>query len=123
LPGATVLRLQLETGRTHQVRIHCAESGHPVLGDDHYLVITRLVFERFVKKDWKVLTPENPATEARALFDAGQKEVILPSKMPRRIALHSTKISLRHPMTNKALSYEAPLPSDLTKYIEILRHN
>ena len=121
LPGATLLRLELGTGRTHQIRIHCAESGHPVLGDDHYRILTQMNLERFIKKNWHVVTKENPATEARALFDAGQREIVLPAKNPRRMALHATKLSFRHPSTNKVMTFEAPLPSDLMSYLDLLR--
>lgn len=122
LPGASLVRLKLETGRTHQIRIHCAEAGHPILGDDHYKVLTDLAFERFIKKDWRVLTYENPATEARALFDAGQRGTVFPTKLPRRTALHATKLSFKHPVARgKTITLEAPLPADLQKYLEILR--
>lgn len=122
LPGASLIRLKLATGRTHQIRIHCAEAGHPILGDDHYKVLSDLAFERFIKKDWRVLTVENPATEARALFDAGQKSVVWPTKMPRRTSLHATKLSFKHPVQRgKVVTIEAPLPADLVKYLEILR--
>jgi 23S rRNA pseudouridine1911/1915/1917 synthase len=121
LPGATLLRLELGTGRTHQIRIHCAESGHPVLGDEHYRILTQMNFERFVKKNWHVLTKENPAWEARALFDAGQQETVLPKKSPRRMALHATKLSFRHPTNNKVMTFEAPLPQDLLSYLDLIR--
>src|SRR5690606_25395415 len=44
----TLLELQLETGRTHQIRIHCAEAGHPVVGDNVYVKVTymRQAFRR-----------------------------------------------------------------------------
>lgn len=121
LPGATLLRLKLATGRTHQIRIHCAEAGHPVLGDDHYRSLADLVFERFVKKDWKVLTPANPSAEARALFDAGQQAVSHPAKAPRRIALHATKLAFRHPLTGKRVEFDEALPPDMDSYLALLR--
>lgn len=121
LPGSTLLRLRLATGRTHQIRIHCAEAGHPVLGDDHYRALADLVFERFAKKDWKVLTRENPSAEARALFDSGQKGVTTPPKAPRRIALHAAKLVFRHPLDGRRMEFEEPLPADLVSYLDLIR--
>ena len=78
------LRLRLETGRTHQIRIHLALVGHPLLGDDTY------------------------GAGAFAYFDAAAQ----PGELPRP-ALHSARIALTHPMTGGRLTLEAPLPADL----------
>ncbi len=79
------LRLQLETGRTHQIRIHMALIGHPLLGDDAYGngVFT---YRGAATNEWQTLA---------------------------RPALHSAKVQLTHPLTGEAVAIEAPLPEDL----------
>ncbi len=83
--GASLLELRLMTGRTHQIRVHLAHEGHPVLGDDKY-------------GDF----PLN-----RALAKEGVK----------RLLLHASKLSLRHPLTAVALAFESKLPEDMDGYV------
>lgn len=73
---ASLVEARLETGRTHQVRIHLNEKHYPILGDDLY------------------------ATPAAM-------------RISPRLALHAFKLGLKHPITGKALSFEAPLADDL----------
>jgi len=73
--GRSLLTLDLETGRTHQIRVHMAHIGHPLIGDFLYGI------------------------EERALI--------------ARPALHSARLSFRHPITGKELSFSLPLPSDM----------
>ena len=75
-----LLRLELETGRTHQIRVHMASLGCPLTGDFLY------------------------GTEERALIS--------------RPALHSARLSLRHPITGAALSWQLPLPEDMKRLLE-----
>ncbi len=79
------LELRLLTGRTHQIRVHLAHAGHPVLGDDKY-------------GDF----PLN-----RALAKEGVK----------RLLLHASRLSLRHPLTAAALAFESKLPEDMNGYV------
>lgn len=87
----TILECRLETGRTHQIRIHLAEAGHMLCGEKLY---TR------------------PA--------AGAAEVPDPSGAPRQ-ALHSTTLAFTHPITKRELSFTSPLPKDLAGWLERLR--
>lgn len=77
---ASLVEARLETGRTHQVRIHLNEKKHPILGDDLY---------------------GSPAARHAS----------------PRLALHAYKLALKHPVTGKYMSFEAPLADDL----EVLR--
>ncbi len=116
--NATLLRLQLETGRTHQIRIHCAEAGHPVLGDDHYLRLAENVLDRVAKGKLKPRGEDSPWKEALALVRLGQLTVAQPAKLPRRIALHATRLSFVHPATNERMTFEEPLPAELEDYMK-----
>lgn len=93
-PGAALLDVDIETGRTHQIRVHLAESGHPLVGD----------------KTYGARRQKPPDPRLREIF-AGID----------RPALHALRISLDHPATGKRLEVEAPIPEDLTRLVEALR--
>jgi 23S rRNA pseudouridine1911/1915/1917 synthase len=102
-PGETpagdvsLLRLVLETGRTHQIRVHLAHIGHPVLGDPTYGTgfKTRLAAIRANAKD-----------AATALM---------------RQALHAEQLQFEHPITGKKLKFNSKLPADLERLGEALK--
>ncbi|HZZ44464.1 MAG TPA: RluA family pseudouridine synthase [Tepidisphaeraceae bacterium] len=87
----TLIECRLETGRTHQIRIHLAEAGHMLCGEHLY---TR------------------PNSTAETVVDH--------SGAPRQ-ALHSTTLSFDHPITKKHLSFSSPLPGDLATWLNRLR--
>lgn len=122
LKGATLVELKLETGRTHQIRIHCAESCHPLLGDDVYVKIADHYFEKLSEKPLANPKRNDPRWEAQefiAKMAAGAK----PPKPPDagRILLHAYKLAFDHPGTGKRMSFEEPLPKDYADYLEALR--
>lgn len=88
--GISYLALELETGRTHQIRVHMSYKGHPLLGDEVYGSAKCRFEERHPK-----------------LFD-GQ-------------ALHATRLTLTHPKTGERMSFDAPLPENFQKALELLR--
>jgi 23S rRNA pseudouridine1911/1915/1917 synthase len=88
-PIASLLACQLETGRTHQIRVHLAHIGHPLLGDG--------VYGPHFKTKAHTLGPKGQA----ALAALGRQ------------ALHAYLLTLKHPKTGEILSWEAPLPEDL----------
>ena len=88
---ATYVRCRLSTGRTHQIRVHLAESGTPILGDTLYGALPR---EAHVVKLAK---------------DLGHQ------------ALHARLLGFTHPVTGKELRFEAPLPPDFAAALETLR--
>lgn len=94
--GVTLLEIDLRTGRTHQVRVHCAAIGHPVVGDATY----------GGKRRWKDL-PQGP------------KQDLL--KAIRRQMLHAWQLSFVHPRTNQSMSFESPLPLDMASVLDALR--
>ncbi len=95
--GAALLEVALETGRTHQIRVHLAEAGHPLLADPTYGGVRR---------------------EARLAED---DPVRLAAAAMGRQALHAWRLAFAHPRTGKALRFEAPLPPDLEAALLILR--
>jgi 23S rRNA pseudouridine1911/1915/1917 synthase len=89
----THLRVQLETGRTHQIRVHMAHIGYPLVGDKVY--------------GGRLALPRGASESLRQALRA----------FPRQ-ALHAARLELPHPVTGKPLVAEAPLPADL---VELLR--
>lgn len=83
---ATLLQCRLETGRTHQIRVHLASIGHPLLGDPVYC--------------------------GRAGRSGGPKF--------HRQALHARRLGLIHPVTERVVSWESPLPADMRELIATL---
>jgi 23S rRNA pseudouridine1911/1915/1917 synthase len=94
----TFARVHLETGRTHQIRVHLAHIGYPIIGDPVYGGRRRL-----------------PAGCGPALVTAL-------SAFPRQ-ALHAARLALAHPMTGRALEWEAPLPDDMARLLAALDHD
>jgi 23S rRNA pseudouridine1911/1915/1917 synthase len=93
--GHTLLRVQLETGRTHQIRVHLAHAGFPVVGDPVYGGRRRLV--------------------ANCSPDLEQQ-----LRGFSRQALHAARLKLTHPSTGRELEWEAPLPADMKALLEAL---
>ncbi len=93
--GHTLVRAQLETGRTHQIRVHLAHIGFPVAGDPLYGGRRRL----------PAGSSPNLVTELNAF---------------RRQALHAAHLALVHPTTGRAIEWDAPLPEDMTRLLSAL---
>jgi 23S rRNA pseudouridine1911/1915/1917 synthase len=90
-----LLRLVLRTGRTHQVRVHLADAGHPVFGDPLYGGIeyaSRL------------------AARERTAAQAWMQEL-------GRLALHAYRLAFRHPVDGEWLEFEAPVPGDMERVL------
>lgn len=115
-----LLRLRLETGRTHQIRIHCAEAGHPILGDELYPKLTERIMDALAKQKLRPRNNNSPYNESQALISEGILK-IEPQSHTRRMALHCTKLKFFHPITGKKMEFEAPLPEDLEKLAARLR--
>jgi 23S rRNA pseudouridine1911/1915/1917 synthase len=99
-PGLSVLMLRLETGRTHQIRVHLAYLGHPLAGDPLYN-------PHCLRRD-VVLPP--PGTGVTPKDDH-------PLSLTRQ-ALHSWKLDFTHPVTGAPMHFEAPVPDDMRRLIE-----
>jgi 23S rRNA pseudouridine1911/1915/1917 synthase len=91
----TLARVRLETGRTHQIRVHMEHIGYPIVGDPLYAGRKRF--------------PKGATPELREALE----------KFPRQ-ALHAAKLELTHPRSGKRVTYEAPLPDDMKALLAML---
>jgi 23S rRNA pseudouridine1911/1915/1917 synthase len=92
----SLLALELETGRTHQIRVHLAHLGHPLIGDPTY--------------------GSGHKTRAVRLPEAARRSV----EGFRRQALHAAMLGFEHPRTKRQLRFQAPLPADLAQLLATL---
>ena len=95
--GYTLLNVSLETGRTHQIRVHLAFINFPILGDSVYGGRKKFV---------------------AGTTEAEKKEIL---KFPRQ-ALHAEKLEFIHPTSGMSVNYSAKTPKDLTQLIELLKN-
>jgi 23S rRNA pseudouridine1911/1915/1917 synthase len=91
LHGSALVRCRLETGRTHQIRVHLADAGHPVLGDPVY---------------------------GRSIGDPRLRRV---STDLGRQALHAALLAFEHPVTSEPMRFETEPPEDFTRALRALR--
>ncbi|MFN8310717.1 MAG: RluA family pseudouridine synthase [Chitinophagales bacterium] len=97
---AALLRVEIKTGRTHQIRIHFASCGHPLLVDPIYG--KDAFFLSSIKKKYKQTEEAERPTLAR-------------------LSLHAALLEFKHPQTGESLHLEAALPKDLETALKILR--
>ena len=96
----TLIAARLETGRTHQIRVHMAHIGHPLVGDARYGGIPR-------ERRLQTLNLAPALTRALQQFE--------------RQALHARRLQLAHPVSGAPLSFEAEPPADFQALLELLR--
>jgi 23S rRNA pseudouridine1911/1915/1917 synthase len=99
LPGFDYIRLELETGRTHQIRVHLAEFGHPVVGDPLY-------------------GGRRGRGDGRSREE--QARLRLLKEALARQALHAWRLSFVHPFTGEPQVFTAPLPPDMRAALGLL---
>ncbi len=97
--SVALLECRLATGRTHQIRVHLAHAGHPVVGDPVYL----------------------------RRIPAAAKGIAQPTRgllldFPRQ-ALHAARLGFKHPRTGEMLSFETPIPPDMQAILDALGRN
>ena len=95
----TLLSVKLETGRTHQIRVHFSHYNYPLVGDPLY------------GKRGQYQYPEL-TTDAQAALNSFKHQ-----------ALHAYKLTLTHPVTHKRVTFKAPIPDDMNQLIEALRED
>jgi 23S rRNA pseudouridine1911/1915/1917 synthase len=93
----TVVRLMPRTGRAHQLRVHLAWMGHPIVGDKIYGPDERLYLE-FIQK--------------------GVTDEMLDRLLMPRHALHAERVALRHPKTGERQEFRTPIPEDMQTFIQ-----
>lgn len=96
--GHTYISCRLETGRTHQIRVHLAHIGYPLVGD--------------------------PAYGKRLYIPKGSgEELITTLRNFKRQALHASRLALTHPLSGQEIGWEAPPPEDMTILLSMLERN
>jgi 23S rRNA pseudouridine1911/1915/1917 synthase len=91
----TLAHVELESGRTHQIRVHLAHIGYPVVGD--------------------------PVYGGRRRLPAGASpELIAALEEFKRQALHAARLRLSHPITGKEVEWEAPMPADMARLVAVM---
>ncbi len=101
----TLVRVRIETGRTHQIRVHMASIGHPVVGDTLYGGAGQLT--------------DQVASQAATSKAARRKTEPERLKLGRNF-LHAARLEFPHPKTGKLLQLEAPLPEELEAFLSRL---
>jgi 23S rRNA pseudouridine1911/1915/1917 synthase len=92
----TLLDVEIKTGRTHQIRVHLAYTNHPVVGDETY--------------------------------NEGRDKTVADTKIKQAIAelnrpfLHAERLSFTHPKTSEKMDFYAPLPKELTDFLQIIQN-
>jgi len=95
--GFSLIKLNLKTGRTHQIRVHLSYIKHPIVADDMYG--GKIVYP------WQI--ENRPAAPEEPLM--------------ARCALHAWRLEFDHPATGKRMEFEAPLPPDMQRFLDHLR--
>ena len=91
----THLQCKLETGRTHQIRVHMAHLSHPIVGDQQY--------------GGRMKSPKGAAPELLAFLQGFKRQ-----------ALHARGLGLLHPLSGEYVEWEAPLPADMQQLLQLL---
>jgi len=97
----SLVSVEIKTGRTHQIRVHFASIGNPLLVDDVYGNAPAFYFSS-VKRNYKHTAEEERPTIAR-------------------LTLHASDIIFQHPSTGKEVSFHAPFPKDMEVVLKLLR--
>ena len=98
-PTASLIECRLETGRTHQIRVHLTHLGHPLVGDPQY---------------------GRSRTAPRAKSEADLHAFSAAANFPRQ-ALHAFVLGFQHPSLHRTLRFEAPWPADFAELVAALR--
>ena len=97
-PFASLVECKLETGRTHQIRVHMAHMGHGVIGDPLY----------------------GCALRSGQMPDAVSRDCLAALRDFARQALHAASLGFDHPVTKEALDFETPMPDDMAGLIKTI---
>jgi 23S rRNA pseudouridine1911/1915/1917 synthase len=109
--GFTLVRAEPHTGRLHQIRVHLAGIGFPVVADEFYSAARELRIS-----DLEV-GPRVRPMENRGNGDAHPADTVLLSRQ----ALHARSLRFVHPITNELVTFEAPLADDIQRTLDALR--
>ena len=97
IPNLSLIECKLETGRTHQIRVHMSYKGNPIVGDKSY-------------------------QKKKKFFKKINMELNSMIKNINRQFLHAKSLGFVHPLSNKKVNFEVPLPENLLKLVKKLRN-
>ena len=97
----SLVKLEPETGRTHQIQVHLSSIGHPIFSDNEYSGGKKRIKSYHVKY----------VNILKKLF-----------RCIDRVALHAKEIEFIHPSSNQRVSFSAPFPVDFNKALELLQN-
>lgn len=113
--NGSLVRLKLETGRTHQIRVHMTSIGCSLIGDKLYRHAVYKTIEA------EAAGPEKEAeTNAYPVPSFARNIVQLDRAIPRQ-ALHAFELSFEHPVSREKMTFQAPLPEDMRELRELLK--
>ena len=111
-----LVEVRIETGRTHQIRVHMSSIGHPIVGDSLYgapVILLPNTLSR--ERQGNAISSRTEAKKARA---HGESAATL--SLPRNF-LHAAQLTFTHPKSGKGVEFKAGLPEDLQKFLDKLR--
>jgi len=111
-----LVEVKIETGRTHQIRVHMSSIGHPIVGDTLYGAPQILLPNTLARE--RQGTAISSRTEAKKARAHGESAATL--ALPRNF-LHAAQLNFTHPKSGKAVEFSAALPEDLQKFLDKLR--
>jgi 23S rRNA pseudouridine1911/1915/1917 synthase len=113
-----MVEVRIETGRTHQIRVHMSSIGHPVVGDTLYGAPKAIVNSE---------SRMNKAERGQSSRQRALEPAVTSNERPETVALarnflHAARLQFLHPRTSAKLEFSSPLPPELTKLLDALRH-
>ena len=113
----TLVEAKPVTGRHHQIRVHLSDIGHPVVDDEFYGPFG------WIKKAPDGTDLPQPGSSGQGAEEDEELTAVIPAEqlLVGRHALHAHRLEFRHPITWEPLSFEAPLPPDIARAVNLLR--